>query len=125
MSQNGFGAPNPVPSIVPPVSKVDKLDFQVEFHQNTLELDGRTPFGVAHLTRRLFDIRTSNMHLRGPTICHIETDNVPKCIRGPKSGAFHRTPLSQGEKLDFQVEFHQDWLELEAAPDVQTRPVST
>ena len=96
--------PNPVPSIVPPVSKVKRLDFKVEFHQNGLDFNTRTTFGVAHLTCIPFDLRTSKIHQRGPTICHIETKNVPKWFPGPKSSAFH-LPLCTshflGEKPGF------------------------
>ena len=41
MSQRGFGAPHPVPSIVPPVSNLKTLDFRVEFHQQWEELGAR------------------------------------------------------------------------------------
>ena len=62
--------PTLVPSIIPPVANLKKLDVKAEFWQNWLELDAHvcahTPFGVAHLTRIPFDLRTTTIHQKGP-----------------------------------------------------------
>ena len=57
--------------------------------------------GVAHHTRTPFDIGTSKIHPRGPTMCHIEIKNVPTWVRGPTSGAFHRTTRFQSQNPGF------------------------
>ena len=42
----------PVPYNVSPVSGVQSLEFQPEFHQNRVEFDSGTPFGVVPQVRR-------------------------------------------------------------------------
>ena len=71
MSQHGFGAPNLVPFIVPPVPNLKKTGFSGRISPKLAGI------GVAHRTRTPFDIGTSKMLQRAPTMCHIEVKNVP------------------------------------------------
>ena len=57
---------------MPHAPRVEKLNFQPEFHQNRVELDGPTPEGAAPQTGIPLDMNIPKMHQKRPLILEIE-----------------------------------------------------